>query len=125
MLITEVQVRVLTPPSPEGVLAYVHIVFDGQLALKDIRLIDRPGRDPLLCMPTRPKAVKCLACRTKNPLNHQKCHRCGQPIPRQEGDIFQDVAHPITREFRNYLEEQVLREYGRLTGQSSDVSSVG
>ncbi len=124
MNITEIQLRLITPPSPEGVLAYVHLVLDSQLALKDIRLIDRPGRTPLLCMPTRPRTTKCTSCRTKNPLNHQKCHRCGTTIPKTEDmEIFQDVAHPITREFRQYLEEQVMNEFRRLS-QSSTVPPV-
>jgi len=39
------------------------------------------------------------------------------PARRRKDDTFQDVAHPVTKEFRAYMESVVLRAYTEAVGE--------
>jgi len=111
MLITELNIRTVLS-NEDGVLAYVHLVLDDQLALKDLRLIRKPDQSLLLVMPNRPKTQRCPGCNARNSIIHRFCHKCAELLPAiQDDQPFVDVAHPINRTFRQYLEQQIINQY--------------
>lgn len=114
MQITELNIRVVRS-GEDGVLAYVHLVMDDQLAIKDLRLIRKPDQSVLLVMPNRPKTHRCPSCTARNSVLHRFCHRCGDLLPLVTDDQpFVDVAHPINKQFRQYLEQQIINRYEEL-----------
>ena len=65
--------------------AFVNVTFDNQFAVKGLKII-QSKKGLLLCMPSR----------------------------KAEDGAQRDIAHPITKEFRNKLEKEILAEYGRV-----------
>ena len=62
--------------------ALVSVTIDDDFAVHDIKVIEGPGR-VFVAMPSR----------------------------KEEGGIYRDVVHPITREAREKLEKIILEEY--------------
>lgn len=62
--------------------AVVSITFDESLCVHDIKIIEIDGK-VFLAMPSR----------------------------KSSDGVFRDVAHPINKEFRDYIQKSVLEEY--------------
>lgn len=76
-------IRIIRLKEPKGqTRAFAEVVFDGELALRDFRVIQTP-RGLFVGMPAR----------------------------RAPDGTFHDLAIPITTEFREYLQAQILRAY--------------
>ena len=75
----------------ERLKAFVSVTFDNCFAVRNMKVVE--GHNGLiLCMPSRKAA----------------------------DESHKDLAHPITQEFRRYLEENILRAYhAELNGQNS------
>ncbi|HOT98375.1 MAG TPA: SpoVG family protein [bacterium] len=65
--------------------AFVNVTFDNQFAVKGLKII-QSKKGVLLCMPSR----------------------------KSEDGMQRDIAHPITKEFRTKLEQEILAEYARV-----------
>lgn len=65
--------------------AFVNVTFDNQFAVKGLKII-QSKKGVLLCMPSR----------------------------KSEDGMQRDIAHPITKEFRTLLEQEILAEYARV-----------
>ena len=65
--------------------AFVNVTFDNQFAVKGLKII-QSKKGVLLCMPSR----------------------------KPEDGMQRDIAHPITKEFRTKLEQEILAEYARV-----------
>ena len=66
----------------ERLKAFVSVTFDNCFAVRNMKIVE--GKTGLiLCMPSRKTA----------------------------DDQYKDLAHPITQEFRNYLETNILQAY--------------
>lgn len=65
--------------------AFVNVTFDNAFAVKGLKII-QSKKGLLLCMPSR----------------------------KSEDGTQRDVAHPITKEFRHRLEQDILAEYQRV-----------
>ena len=65
--------------------AFVNVTFDNVFAIKGLKII-YSKKGLLLCMPSR----------------------------KSEDGTQRDIAHPITKEFRTRMEEEVLAEYKRV-----------
>lgn len=119
MEITEV--RVFLKDSPDKKLrAYVSVTFDNAFVVRNIKVIE--GTTGLfIAMPSRKVKQPCLKCNFKNELRSRFCNQCGAQIvvsvrPAQEdtGNAqleHKDIAHPITQDFREYLQKKVLDAY--------------
>ena len=84
MQITDIRIRLL---NSEGRLkAFVSVTFDDCFVVHDMKIIEKPER-LFVAMPSRPK-----------------------PSPGE----FADVAHPINKETREWLEQAILDEYIKL-----------
>ena len=117
MEISETRITLMDKPNSR-LRAYASITFDNNFVVKDLRVIE--GRSGLfVAMPSRRLQKPCPKCMTKNPLRAKFCSQCGTAlevavIPQGEGassSEHRDLAHPITTEFRNYLQKIVLDAY--------------
>lgn len=118
MKITEISVTLTSDKIKvrDGVLAFVRLVFDGSLAVRDIKVMEREGYI-YLGMPSRKVTEPCPKCGRKAGLTDLFCHYCGRkrnPGPKEDKKVYVDTAYPINQEFRLYLEEQVMHSYNSL-----------
>jgi DNA-binding cell septation regulator SpoVG len=99
MQITEITVRLdLERPNPQ-IRGYANIVFDDCFAVSSIRIIRRDNGRLIVCMPSR---------RLDGPDYREggvTYHADGQPYH------YRDDAHPITRQFRDYVDRMILETY--------------
>ena len=79
----------------ERLKAFVSVTFDNCFVVRNMKVVEG-NSGLLLCMPSR-KTV---------------------------GEQYKDVAHPITQEFRDYLEEKVLQAYYAELEAQADQSDV-
>ena len=139
MEITEVRVALresLTPsgaaearPGERRLKGYATVTFDRCFVVRNIKIID--GKNGLfVAMPSQKPKVVCTRCHAKVDAGGRCCVQCGAPLSRPaepphgaetrtgsesgegtETQTHRDIAHPITVEFRQYLEEKVLAAY--------------
>lgn len=118
MRITEV--RIHFPKNCRGrLLAFASITLDHCFVVRDMKIID--GNDGLfVAMPTYKVTYPCHECQAKVPLWHAYCGMCGveqlevDNVPKlANGDIkyYADIVHPLTAEFRRYMDEEILWAY--------------
>ena len=121
MEITEVRVF-LKEGQDKKLKAYVTVTFDGAFVVRNIKIIE--GKDHVfIAMPSRKLRFSCPKCSFKNEVESRFCNKCGAQLPLvREEDIeetqdakmqHRDIAHPITKEFREYLQSRVLEVYRR------------
>ena len=82
------QVRVY-PIDEQKLKGFASIVFDDCFLVSDIKIIS--GREGFFV---------------------------SMPSKRKRNGQFKDIAHPITREMRQAIEDQVFSEYEKVTGQT-------
>ena len=132
MEITEVRVA-LREGSEKRLKAFATVTFDQCFVVRNIKIIE--GRNGLfVAMPSHKPKIPCGNCHFKNDLGAHFCTQCGAPISRPmdrpagmsesestETQAHRDIAHPITAEFRQYLQQKVLETYEaeRAKSQSS------
>ena len=100
--------------------AYVTVTFDGVFVVRNIKIIEGKGH-VFIAMPSRKLRFSCPKCSFKNEIESRFCNKCGVQLPLvKEEDIeespdaklqHRDIAHPITKEFREYLQLRVLEVY--------------
>ena len=133
MEITKVRVALCESPARPGATegrsgekrlkAYATLTFDRCFVVRNIKIID--GRNGLfVAMPSHKPKVVCGTCQFKNDLGGRFCAQCGSPVSRavdgaagavksgsMDNPAHRDIAHPITVEFRQYLQQKVLEAY--------------
>jgi len=116
MEITETRISSVENPSSR-LRAYASVTFDNVFVVRDIRIIE--GKKGLfVAMPSRKLQKPCQGCGYKNVITSKYCGACGTglEIPLQEADLapsqqHRDLAHPISTEFREYLQRNILDAY--------------
>ena len=117
MEITEVRVF-LKEGHDKKLKAYTTVTFDNAFVVRNIKVIQ--GSDSLfIAMPSRKMKKSCSKCHFKNEIGSKFCNQCAAVLPADhpspETDDskaeHRDVAHPITQEFREYLQKKVLEAY--------------
>jgi hypothetical protein len=68
----------------------------------------------------------CPRCGFKNEVGSKYCSGCAAPVPPQKEQVpsdakteHRDIAHPITQEFREYLQKKILNAYQQEVRQGS------
>ena len=103
--------------------AYAAVTFDSAFVVRNIKIIEG-SKGLFVAMPSRKLRQACPSCSYTNPVKAKFCNECGKaldiskrrmPDP-AEGDSqrqsdHRDIAHPITPEFRDYLQQRVLSAY--------------
>ncbi|MBF0479483.1 MAG: septation protein SpoVG family protein [Candidatus Omnitrophica bacterium] len=100
--------------------AYVTVTFDNKFVVRNIKVIQ--GASGLfIAMPSRKAKANCPACSFKNEVGSKFCNLCGKGLPLHKDEQHpadpktdhRDVAHPITQEFRDYLQSKILEAYNQ------------
>lgn len=118
--ITEIRIAV-KEGQDKKLKAYATVTFDQVFVVRNIKVIG--GASGLfVAMPSRKLRLPCKSCSFKNEVGSKFCNECGAvvPMPTQEeiamhdskGD-HRDIAHPITQQFREILQNKILESYKR------------
>lgn len=117
MEITEI--RVFPKEGPDKKLkAYTTVTFDNAFVVRNIKVIQ--GSDALfIAMPSRKVKNPCPKCNFKNEVGSRFCNHCGASLHSSEAQSVKpdakaehrDIAHPISQEFRDYLQTKILEAY--------------
>ena len=117
MEITEI--RVFPKSGPDKKLkAYVTVTFDHVFVVRNIKVIQ--GLSALfIAMPSKKTKHSCGKCGAKNETGSKYCHHCGSVVDLkhvEEDSVdakaeHRDIAHPITQQFRDYLQMEILKAY--------------
>lgn len=113
MEITEVRVS-LKDGGNRKLKAYATVTFDNAFVVRNIKVIE--GNNGLfVAMPARKLKQFCSRCGKKVDVGSRYCNYCGielPPAPRLDDKAnatgHQDIAHPVNKEFREYLQKKVL-----------------
>ncbi len=140
MEVTEVRVSLRTAmrsgehdahPGQQRLKAYATITFDNCFVVRNIKIIE--GRQGLfVAMPSHKAKTPCLRCQFKNDVGGRFCIQCGSRFAlitersgviaavgdANESSTHRDIAHPITADFRHYLQQRVLEVYETERGKA-------
>ncbi len=118
MEITEIRVF-LKEGQDKKLKAYTTVTFDNVFVVRNIKVIQ--GSSGLfIAMPSRKLKSPCPKCNFKNEIGSKFCNQCAASLPahNQEADHgrdakseHRDIAHPVTQEFREYLQAKILEAY--------------
>lgn len=100
--------------------AYTTVTFDNAFVVRNIKVI-QGGNGLFIAMPSRKTKSPCPKCHFKNEVGSKYCSQCGASLPPeavQEASSdakteHRDIAHPITQQFRDYLQNKILEAYDR------------
>jgi len=121
MEITEVRIF-LKEGQDKKLKAYATITFDKSFVVRNAKVIEG-NKGLFVAMPSRRLKEPCPKCAFKNAMRSKFCNQCGASLPQIEprpvstGDDalrqseHKDIAHPITAEFREYIQRKVLEAY--------------
>lgn len=118
MEITEVKV-VLKEGQDKKLKAYATLTIDNCFVVRNIKVI-KGNKGLFVAMPSRKIREACPKCNYKNSVRSKFCNQCGSNLPvlsprQPDQEIRQsehrDIAHPITLECREYIQEKVLNAY--------------
>ena len=121
MEITEVRIF-LKEGQDKKLKAYATLTFDKVFVVRNAKVIDGT-KGLFVAMPSRRLKESCPKCHFKNVVRSKYCNQCGSALPMFEqkpviqGDNTQrqsehrDIAHPITSDFREYIQKRVLEAY--------------
>ena len=119
MDITEVRIF-MKEGQDKKLKAYATVTFDNAFVVRNIKVIE--GQKGLfVAMPSRKMKESCPKCNFKNVVRSKFCNNCGAGIEMQSRPVrdqqeeaaarqseHKDIAHPITLEFREYIQKKVL-----------------
>ena len=128
MEITEV--RIFPKEGPDKKLkGYATVTFDNVFVVRNIKVIQ--GSNGLfIAMPSRKMKHSCAKCGFKNEYGVKYCGQCGmvlehKEVPADAKTEHRDIAHPITQEFRDYLQKRILEEFTKGASGPPRHGSVG
>lgn len=108
--------------------AFATVTFDDCFVVRDIKIIEGT-KGCFVAMPSRRIKEPCPRCHHRNMVRSRYCNQCGASLevagaqrlkPEREDDAMQsrmrqgehrDIAHPITAEFREAIQNAVLTAY--------------
>ena len=131
MEITEIRVF-LKEGQDKKLKAYATVTFDNVFVVRNIKVIQGSG-GLFIAMPSRKMKFPCSKCNAKNEAGSKFCNQCGQALPSQDKPVsasdidtkseHRDIAHPVTQQFREYLQNKILEAYKKEGGKKDPSSS--
>ncbi len=136
MEITEIRVF-LKGGQDKKLKAYTTVTFDNCFVVRNIKVIQSTSGF-FIAMPSRKIKVPCSKCHFKNEIGSKFCNHCGASLSVSDHATHKaedskaehrDIAHPVTKEFREYLQAKVLEAYQQqakndLSGSSESQAEV-
>ena len=137
MDITEVRIF-LKEGQDKKLKAYATLTFDNQFVVRNVKVIEG-SKGLFVAMPSRKLKESCPKCNHKNVVRSRFCNQCGanlgdsQRPPQAAGtpsgsgreerqSEHKDIAHPITLEFREYIQKKVLEAFEAEKGKGPQAS---
>lgn len=103
--------------------AYATLTFDKAFVVRNVKVIEGT-KGLFVAMPSRRMKESCPKCNFKNAVRSKYCNQCGTQLPQyvepkpmassdnsQRQSEHRDIAHPITSDFREYIQKKVLAAY--------------
>lgn len=98
--------------------AYATVTFDDAFVVRNIKVIQGVA-GVFIAMPSRKIKYPCSKCSFKNEVGSKYCNQCGaelKPVSDEELERdakadHRDIAHPISQQFRHYLQSEILKAY--------------
>ena len=103
--------------------AYATLTFDHAFVVRNVKVIEGT-KGLFVAMPSRRLKESCPKCNFKNAVRSKYCNQCGAQLPQyvepkpvvaadnsQRQSEHRDIAHPITSDFREYIQKKVLAAY--------------
>ena len=122
MEITEVKIF-MKESEDKKLKAFATVTFDNAFVVRNVKIIEGT-KGLFVAMPSRKMRQSCPKCGFKNAVRSRYCNRCGaaielppQPVVTDPNDKtirqseHRDIAHPITSEFRDYIQKKVIEAY--------------
>lgn len=122
MEITEVRIF-LKEGQDKKLKAYATLTFDKSFVVRNVKVIEGT-KGLFIAMPSRRLKDSCPKCHFKNVVRSKYCNQCGTTLPphveqkpvmqgenRERQSEHRDIAHPITADFREYIQKKVLTAY--------------
>jgi len=121
MEITEIRVF-LKEGQDKKLKAYATLTFDKVFVVRNVKVIEG-NKGLFVAMPSRRLKESCPKCGFKNVMRSKFCNQCGGNLPMIENrpavaaddtlrqSEHKDIAHPITADFREYIQSKVLQSY--------------
>ncbi len=117
MEVSDVRVR-LVNDAKDRLKAVCSVTLDEEFVVRDVKVVE--GTSGLfVAMPSRKLSAPCAKCRSQNHLRARFCNECGAKLPvatiptdnNGREKAHRDIAHPITSDFRQKIQESVLEAY--------------
>ncbi|MBN1405632.1 MAG: septation protein SpoVG family protein [Candidatus Omnitrophica bacterium] len=123
MEITEVRIF-LKESDDKKLKAFATVTFDNSFVVRNVKIIEGT-KGLFVAMPSRKMKESCPKCGFKNAIRSRFCNQCGAaiephilpPVKIESNDKttrqseHRDIAHPITSEFRDYIQKKVVEAY--------------
>lgn len=120
MEISDIRIK-LAESQADRLKAFATVTFDEVFVVRDIKIVDG-ANGPFVAMPSRKSTIACRKCNQRNPVQSRYCNSCAASLPPSPapgaddaGDartrVHRDIAHPITTEFRELLQQRILEAY--------------
>ena len=113
--------------------AYATVTFDNVFVVRNIKVI-QGGSGLFIAMPSRKLKFSCPKCNAKNEAGSKFCNQCGCALPSLDKPVsasdldtkseHRDIAHPVTQQFREYLQSKILEAYKKEGGRKDSSSSA-
>lgn len=132
MEITEIRVF-LKEGQDKKLKAYTTVTFDNAFVVRNIKVIQ--GANGLfIAMPSRKSKSSCPKCNFKNEIGSKFCNKCGASLPLHDRPVsptdvgsqseHRDIAHPVTQQFREYMQGKILEAYKKEAAKGPGHASV-
>ena len=102
--------------------AYATVTFDNAFVVRNIKVIQGAG-GLFIAMPSRKLKLSCQKCGFKSEVGSRFCGQCATKLVagsvsdehRDAKSEHRDIAHPVTQEFREYLQKKILDAFAQET----------
>ncbi|MBI1953285.1 MAG: septation protein SpoVG family protein [Candidatus Omnitrophica bacterium] len=135
MEITDIRIFI-QPKANTKLKAYATLTLDSAFVVRNVKVIEGT-KGLFVAMPSERAKEPCPKCGYRNAVRSRFCNQCGNalnpapPAPAAGGGHehgeepspeHRDIAHPITMECRQYIQEKVLKAYEEVKGKAPEVS---
>lgn len=107
--------------------AFATVTFDDCFVVRDLKVIDG-NKGLFVAMPSRRMKEACSDCGHRNVVRSKYCNNCGKVLEinpnMSRQDEHKDIAHPITLECREMLQQAVLDAFENSDNDSYQSSDL-
>ena len=129
MEITDVSIF-LQPRGDNKLKAYATVTIDASFVVRNLKVIEGT-KGIFVAMPSERVKVPCSKCNYRNVIRSKFCNQCGAGLtqagytedriaesPEERQAEHRDIAHPITMDCREYIQQNVLDAYQAAQAES-------